>query len=494
MSERRAFFGALALSGAQLVKLGLQFAVLPVLARILGPSAYGLVALAMPFILLANMVSDAGLGNALVRTNNPSRELESTVFWLAVGVCVVLTLSIWALAWPAAKLLGEPRLPPILMALSSLLVVSGSLSVANARIMRERRFAVFAIGEVGASAVSAAAAIAAALAGFGPWSLVVQQLFLWGVKAIWVSAAARFRPALVCRPSLAKPHLSFGLHSAASYVTDFIGKNAPTVIIGAVLGVTEVGRYSMALQLIRLPDSLISGPIYLAVFTAVARLGEDIPGSAMLASRGVRGVVGATAPVFAGLAMVADLIVKLLLGPKWAGSETVLAQLAPAGFFICFFSIVSAVLMGLGHSKSQFRLTLIGAAATSAAALAGSRFGMPGVAIGLSVAGLVMAPAYVGVLAARLGLKPLALASEIAPPLASAGLMMLAVALVRSQIAHWSDAAQLSAAVGTGIVAYVTILMLLAGRQLLADVRGVLPQAGTAPAKPFPPAGAKRLV
>src|ERR1700749_1438395 len=121
MSERRAFFGALALSGAQLVKLGLQFAVLPVLARILGPSAYGLVALAMPFILLANMVSDAGLGNALVRARDPSRELESRVSWLPVGLCALLALGIWALAGPAARALGEPRLPPYLMALSSLL-------------------------------------------------------------------------------------------------------------------------------------------------------------------------------------------------------------------------------------------------------------------------------------------------------------------------------------------------------------------------------------
>jgi O-antigen/teichoic acid export membrane protein len=226
----------------------------------------------------------------------------------------------------------------------------------------------------------------------------------------------------------------------------------------------------------------------------VARLGEDVPGSAALASRGVRGVVAATAPIFAGLAIVADLIVKLLLGPKWAGSEAVLALLAPAGFFLCFFSIVSAVLMGLGHSKSQFRLTLLSAAVAAAAALIGSRAGLPGVAAGLSLAGLLLAPAYVGVLAARLGLKPLALASEIAPPLASAALMMLAVALVRSQIAHWTDVAQLSVAVGVGIVAYATVLLLLSGRKLLADLRGVLPQAGPPPAKPFPPAGAKRLV
>ena len=489
MSERRVFFGALALSGAQLVKLGLQFAVLPVLARILGPSAYGLVALAMPFILLANMVSDAGLGNALVRAHNPSRELESTVFWLSVGVCAVLTLAIWVLAWPVSRMLGEPHLPPILMALSSLLVVSGSLSVANARIMRERRFSVFAAGEICASAVSAAAAVAAALAGFGAWSLVVQQLFLWTIKAVWVSSAARFRPALVCRPSLAKPYLSFGLHAAASNVTDFIGKNIPTVIVGATLGVLAVGRYSMAFQLIRLPDSLISGPIYLAVFTAVARLGEDLPRSAALASRSLRGVASAVAPIFGGLLMVADLIVKLLLGPKWVGSETVLALLAPAGFFICFYSIVSSVLMGLGHSQSQFRLTVLAAVATGAAALIGSRFGVVGVAAGLSVAEVLLAPAYIVVLARRLGLKPLELASEIAPPLAATGVMMLAVALERTQTAHWGDTSQLAAAVGTGVIAFVMAMLLLSGRRLLADLRGVLPQAAPASTKPLFPAG-----
>ena len=487
MSDKRAFFGALALSGAQVIKLGLQFAVLPVLARILGPSSYGLVAMAMPFVLLASMVSDAGLGNALVRTPNPSRALESTVFWLSVGLCAALTLLIWVLAWPAAHMLHEPRLPPIMLALSAVLVVSGSLSVANARIMRERRFAVFATGEVCASALSAGAAIAAALAGFGPWSLVVQQLVLWSIKAVWVSSAARFLPDFVCRPSLAKPYLSFGLHAAASNVADFIGKNAPTVIVGGVLGVLAVGRYSMALQLVRLPDSLISGPIYLAVFTTVARLGEDRPKAAALAARGLRGVAMAVAPIFAGLAMVADLIVKLLLGPKWIGAETTLALLAPLGFFLCFYSIVSAVLMGLGHSKSQFRLTVLSALAMSAGAGLGSRFGAEGVAAGLSLAGLMLAPAYVGTLAGRLDLKPMAFAAEFAPAVAAAALMALAVAVVRIQTAHWSDLNQLASAVGAGVVVFAAALALLSGRRLLDDLKGILPRAATS--KPLSPAG-----
>jgi O-antigen/teichoic acid export membrane protein len=489
MSERRAFFGTVALAGAQIAKLGLQFAVLPVLARILGPSAYGLVALAMPFILLANMVADAGLGNALVRIANPSRALESTVFWLSVGVCLCLTLLIWAFAVPVSNLLSAPKLPPILMALSALLVVSGSLSVANARIMRERRFAVFAAGETTASAVSAFAAIAAAMAGFGAWSLVVQQLVLWLIKAVWVSTAAGFLPDFICRPSLARPYLSFGLNAAASNVADFASKNASTVIVGGFLGVLAVGHYSMAFQLTRLPDSLISGPIYLAIFTSIARLGDDRERAAVLASRGLRGVATAIAPIFGGLAMVADLAIKLLLGAKWAPVAPVLALLAPAGFLLCFYSMISAVLMGLGRAEWQLRLTVLSGVVMSLAAFIGVRYGATGVAIGLSAGAVLIGPAYLWILAGQLDMSVRQLAGEFAAPLLATLAMMPTVAVARSQTAHWSDWGQFLGAVLTGVLSYALALVLLSGPRLLQDIRGLLPSRMTPPPELSGPAG-----
>ena len=124
------------MAGAQAARYGLQFAVLPVLARLLGPSAYGLVGLAMPFIFLCNMVADMGLGNALVRTPNPSPVLESTVFWLCEAACVALVGAVCLLAWPAAKLFTAPGLPLIVIALSPILVLGGALSVPNAHLVR----------------------------------------------------------------------------------------------------------------------------------------------------------------------------------------------------------------------------------------------------------------------------------------------------------------------------------------------------------------------
>lgn len=477
MSERRAVFGTIALSLGQAAKLGLQFAILPVLAHMLDPSAYGLVALAMPFVLLANMVSDAGLGNALVRVQAPSPALESTVFWLSVGICAVLMLLLWALAWPASQWMQAPGLPPVMMALSGLLVLGGSLSVANARIMRERRFAVFAAGDVAASALSAAAAIAAALNGFGAWSLVIQQLVLWVVKAVWVSTAAGFCPKFVCSPSLAKPFLSFGLFAAASNVVDFIGKNAPTVLIGGVLGVLATGRYSMSLQLTRMPDSLISGPIYLAIFSAIARQGEADGRTAQLAQRGLRGVTTVVAPVFCGLALVADLVTTLFLGPRWSAVGPVLILLAPFGFLLCVYSIVGAVLLGLGRSKTQFRLTALAAAVAAASASAGAPFGLNAVAGALSLGVVLISPIYLAVVARELNVGLGLLAGELAPPLAATGVMALAVLAARSQMAPLNLWLQLAASVGLGLVSFALALGMFSGRRLLADLKSLRPQA-----------------
>src|SRR6202030_812876 len=138
------------------------------------------------------------LGAALTREQAPSPRLESTVFWISVAVSGALMLLLCAAAAPLGFAFRDPSLGPVLAALSAILVLCGMLAVPNARIARGQRFLVFAGAEVVATLVSAAAAIASALAGLGAWSLVIQQLTLWSIKAVWVFGASGFRPALVC--------------------------------------------------------------------------------------------------------------------------------------------------------------------------------------------------------------------------------------------------------------------------------------------------------
>jgi O-antigen/teichoic acid export membrane protein len=461
----------LALTVVNALKLVMQIAVLPILARLLGPSAFGLVALAMPLILLANMISDAGLGNALVRKRDSSRELESTIFWFSLAMSFGLAVLVALVAWPVSVILGAPKLMPIIIALTVILPIGGSLSVPNALISREGKFTLFAMGDVMASLSSSAVAIAAALAGAGAWSLVIQSCVLWVVKVSWLFPVSGFRPMFVCRPRLAWPYLGFGLNAVGANLADFGNKNLPIVVIGGLIGIAAAGHYSMAYQIVRVPEMIISGPLYLSIFASVAQWGDDRIATVPFALRGLRGIVTILAPLFAGLALVAHLAVLLLLGPAWAPTGPILVLLTPAGFLLCVYSFIGAILMGVGRSEYQFRLVVLSGCFLALGTLIGARYGGAGVAAGFSIGAAMALPAYLFVLAKQL-LTPIRLiAREIVSPFVATLAMTVAVTALMQKLPAWNPALQLSALALCGFVTFAAVLALISGRQLWQDLQ-----------------------
>lgn len=474
VGERRAVFGTLALTVVNVLKLVIQLAVLPVLARLLGPSAFGLVALAMPIILLANMVSDAGLGNALVRVRNSSAELESTIFWFSLAVSVAVGAIVALLAWPISIFLSAPKLAPVLVALTIILPLGGSLSVSNALISRDGKFTLFAVGDAISSISSSAVAIAAAFAGAGAWSLVIQQCVLWIVKVGWLFPASGFRPHWICKPRVAFPHLGFGLNSVGASLADFGNKNLPTIVIGGLIGVAAAGHYSMAYQIVRVPELIISGPLYLTIFSSVSCLGNDGRVTAPFALRGLRGVVSVLAPLFCGLALVAPIAVQLLLGPVWAPTAPILILLTPAGFLLCVYSFIGAIFMGLGRSEYQFRLIVLTGCFLAAGTLLGSRHGAAGVAIGFSIGAAMPLSAYLIVLSKQLVTPVRAILREVLCPLVGALAMTVVLITLTQRISLWNPALQLSALALSGLVTFVVVLALISRRQVVSDLRWLL--------------------
>jgi PST family polysaccharide transporter len=463
-SRRGTVLASLALSAANAAKLGLQFAIIPILARLLGPSAYGLVALAMPFILLTNLLSDAGLGAGLARQAKVSPELESTVFWLSASLGAALMLLVAALAGPAAYLIHQPQVAPVLMALSPILLIGGLVSTPNARVVRERRFGVFAACDFLSTALAAGAALAAAVLGWGAWALVAQQLVLWTVKAGWTFVASGLRVRGVFRPALARDLMGFGLHTVGAGVCDFVSKNIDNLLIGLLLGVAALGGYAMAYQIISMPGLIVSGPLYLTLFTAVAGAERPQVGSVALSSLRLLALV--ITPVFAGLALTADLAVSVLLGAKWAATGSMIALLCPAGLLACCYSFVGAVMMGRGRADLQFRLALLNGAAIAVAVVAGQLFGVAGVAAGVSLALLAILPVYLAALRRQtdLGFVRLALAFRL--PVAAGIVMALAVVAVRLAARTLPDPVQLILAIVAGALTYAATAGALGRREL----------------------------
>lgn len=472
MSDRRRLIGVIALSGTNALKLGLQIMVLPIMARILGPEAFGTVGLAMPFVLLANMVCDAGMGAALVRHPNPPRELESTVFWLSVGIGLTMTLLLVGASGPISDIYGHPELAPVLATLALILMVSSSLSVANSRIVRSGHFSLFAIGDLASAILSAAAAITAALNGWGAWALVVQQLVLWLTKMAWIFPVSKFRPAFYCRPALARDYLKFGASAVGANISDFIGKNAPTLVIGAFLGVTKTGFYTVAQQLNRIPDQVISGPIWMSTFSGIAAVHEDRAAARAVALRSLRIIMLGLMPVFCGLILVADVAVSVILGDQWTRTAWTLARLAPAGFLLCLYSFMGAVLMGMGQPGKNFRLTLsLGIAMTAGAAFGAQFDTVRAAALGIVGGALILSPFYLRAFIRELDVKARDLGPVVIPPLVATTVMAGVVLGVRYETAELSHLAQLLLSMLAGAITFTTVLLAVAGRQILRDLK-----------------------
>jgi len=472
--EVRAPFGTMAMSAASIVKLGLQAAVIPVLARLLGPQAFGLVALAMPLIFLSAGLGDGGLGQALVRHRDPSRALESTVFWIAIATSLLMAAALSLLAVPIARLMSEPKIAPILIALTLILPMSGSLSVANARISREKRFSMFAVVDMVASVTASLAAITAGLLGCGPWSLVIQQLLLWGIKVCWLIPSSGFRPLLICQPGLAWPHLRFGLNAVGARLTDFGAKNFSTLLIGSLIGVVAAGHYAMGYQIVRIPELIISGPLYLSVFVAVAGCDDNHAGALALAIKGLRGVTALLGPLFCGLALVSDLLVRVALGPAWVATGPILAMLAPAGFFLCTFNFVGGILMGLGRSDAQFRLIILNSALLVLGTIVGSRYGAEGVAAGMSAGAILAAPAYLHVLARQFRIPLWTLLCELMAPILATAAMAAVVAVLDRQLDATRAGFDLAVLVLCGAATFAIAFIMISGPRVLEDIKWLL--------------------
>jgi PST family polysaccharide transporter len=159
-----------------------QLLVFPVLARLLAPADYGLIALAMPVVLFAYALGEGGMGPASLRAADPHGDVEATMFWTALAGGVGYAAILLAGAPLIAAAFSDANVAPVLMWLAPILVLSALCSVPPVRIQKSGTVWIFALGDVASTVAGAMVALGAAQAGCGVWSLVAQQLVIWTIK------------------------------------------------------------------------------------------------------------------------------------------------------------------------------------------------------------------------------------------------------------------------------------------------------------------------
>ncbi len=321
-----------------------------IVARILTPSDYGIVAMAGIFTELVSYVCELGIGQGILvhRELEPAqiRQLNTLAVLLGVGGALLTILLALTIAGP---LLGNPKLPGVLLVLSPMFVATSFRTVPAALLQRDLRFGRLAVYDTAQAFILAASALTLATMGAGYWTLVVSMLIASTLSAIGVVSA---RPTGFARPRLAGlgAVLRLSRNVLASRLMWYTYARADTFIVGRVLGSVALGSYSLAWTVANVPvdkASAVLSQVVPGVFAAVSRdrrtLGQYFLGF-------TEAVALLLAPPCIGLALTAPVFVQAILGARWATMATPLSVLAVFAATRALMPLVSQALITSGQS------------------------------------------------------------------------------------------------------------------------------------------------
>ncbi len=373
------------------VAAGSRFAVGVLLARLLPPADFGVVALAFIVLGLAAPFGELGIGGAVVQRTGLTERHVRTGFTLAVLLGLAMT-SVLALTAPlGAWLLRDPRVTAVLrvtslgFALQSFSVVAGALL--RRRLDFRRLFIIdtcsFVLGYGGV-------AVTLALLGYGVWSLVVGGLAQGLIAGCALLAVARhpLRP-LLARREL-KELLNFGLGASLSSFLNYIALNSDNFVVGRWMGAASLGLYGRAYSLMSLPHTYAASAISGVLFPAFAQVQADkarLKRAYLLATQ-LTAMLTASAMVT--LAVAAPHLIRGLYGPRWIGVVVPLQILCLAGYFRALYHLGGMVAQSVGRVYSEMWRQAVYSVLVIAGALLGTRHGLWAVAAGVGLAILYM--------------------------------------------------------------------------------------------------------
>ncbi len=382
----------------------LGFALLAVLARLLTPENFGLIALALAVLAFAEIGAGQGLAEALIQAPEEDDARQCTAFWinLAGGVC--LCAGVAALAVPLASWLGQPHLRPVVQALALSLVLASAGAVPQALLRKRLAFRTLALQDVASSFAGGAAAIALALAGFGVWSLVAQTLVAAAVWALlpWFSISWRPRPAFSLQR--ARELWAFGASVVGTRLANFAARRADDLIVGLALGTAALGFYSLAYRVVLALSWIVLGPLSAVAFPVLARVSDNRERLAGAYGFLVFGSCAVAFPAFAGASLYAPELTRLLYGPGWEPVGDLLRILALIGFVHGIAYHVDAALFAAGKSRTVLILKTTNATAGVIAFLMAAPWGLEAVAMAFVIRGALMTPFFLRVLRRATGM------------------------------------------------------------------------------------------
>lgn len=391
LANRAARGAAVTLAG-QIVRMVLQLAAVVVLARLLAPRDYGLLAMVLVVVGIGEIFRDFGLTNAVLRAPVITAAEQRGLFWVSTAIGLGLSVLVFASAPLVAMIFGQPALVAMTRVLSLTFVVNGLATQYRADLTRRLRYVQLAISDVAGQAAGLCVAIGLAADGAGRWALVAQQLVGLTTVLVLVAVFAGWWPGLPRRGSGVGHFVRLGSNLAATTFIYYIGNNLDTITIGLRFPSSSLGLYNRGFQLLMTPLNQLRVPATDVALPVFARLGDDYARAAEFLKRGQLAFGYTIVPVMAAVVGAAGPIVAVLLGPRWSGVTPILALLAVAAACQTLAYVGFWVYVSRGLAAQLFRYTLLTLVLQLVCIVAGSIWGVVGVAAGYATAAVLEWP------------------------------------------------------------------------------------------------------
>ena len=449
-----------------------------IVARLLTPEDYGLVGMAAIYLGLITLLSEFGLGTAVLAVRELSAAQIAQLNGLAVLLGLVGLLASCAVAIPLGRFFRAPQLPLVVVAMSTTFVITSFKTVPFALLQRDLRFKSLALIDLGQALVLAISMVGFAVVGFRYWTLVCGGLM---GALITTGAVLRLRhvPFAWPRPKSLKPALTLSSNVLISRLCWYVSANADFLVAGRILGKAALGFYNVGWTLASVPPDKVTtliGQVTPAFFSAVQK---DPPAIRRYLLRITEAIALITFPLSLGLALVARDFVLAILGPKWEGTVAPLQVLAAYAAFRSITPLLAQVLHSIRDTKFAM-WTMVAAAVVMPTSfyVCGARWGT----VGLALAWVLVDPLFAFMLYWRtfslIELSPRAYLGALWPALSGTAPMAAAVLAVGVLSPNgWTHSLRLAAQIGVGVLTYGLACVVLhrerfeAGRDLVVAAR-----------------------
>ena len=408
MSAEPLQFGRVALRGglltviAQGIKIVVQFLSVIVLARLLIPEDFGLVASVSPIVAFVALFQNLGLQQAVVQRKEISQRQLNQVFWMSAIAGLASTAIVVALSPAVAAYYGDARMVGITIG-AGLPLFLGSLAAMPLSLMnRHLQFGQLAINDVVTAIAGFATAALAAYAGMGYWSLVIGPAASAAVALLAAWRVAQFRPD---KPvfKIDRDIMSFGANLTGFNLVNFFSRNLDNILIGKFSGVVELGYYDRAYKLLLFPLQNINQPLTRLMIPLLSRIQDDKKRFRDIYMQTNWVLAAVTVPAIAALTLTSAQVVGILFGDRWLPVAPIFAWLGIAGLIQPISSTTGWIFICQDRTKTMFRWGMYSSVTTVVSFVVGLHWGAVGVAAAYAISGYILRVPVLAVLVQRVG-------------------------------------------------------------------------------------------